>query len=205
MKSMISMRYWLLGRNYHAAIEAMEFASKFHTGFRKDNCTPEFEHQLSIASFVRTLTNELQRPEQTLAVAFLHDVCEDYPVSLEEIESKFGEEIRDAVDCLTKKESMSHMSVDKYKYESYYTKIANNKIASIVKGADRMHNIQSMHGVFCLDKQEKYVKETNDYVLPMLKSARRTFVSQEPAYENIKHVLKSQIDLILAIHNGLKK
>jgi len=72
----ISLRYWLLGRNYNQALKALEYASQFHTGFRKDKITPEFHHQLYIASYVRTLINGIMFPQETLAAAFLHDVCE---------------------------------------------------------------------------------------------------------------------------------
>jgi len=190
----VPIRYWMLGSKYHLALDAMEFASSFHTGLRKDGKTPEFEHQLSIANFLRTLENSLDKPEETLAAAFLHDVCEDYDVSFEEIHSKFGDEVGIAVNSLTKKYRGYKEDI-----KVYYKNIAADNIASIVKGADRIHNVQSMQGVFSLDKQRKYIKETNELVLPMLKEARRTFTKQEPAYENIKHVLKTQLELIEAV------
>lgn len=43
-KRLVSLRYWLIGRRYFTALEAMEFAAAHHTGFRKDGKTPEF-HQ----------------------------------------------------------------------------------------------------------------------------------------------------------------
>ena len=195
MDKLVPIRYWMLGREYHLALQAMEYASLFHTGTRKDGFTPEFEHQISIASFVRTLIHALDRPEETLASVFLHDVCEDYDVGFEEIESKFGLDVKDAVVLLTKKHRGAQ--IDR---QAYYDGIAKNRIASIVKGADRIHNIQTMQEVFSMDKQVKYIDETNNLVLPMLKLARRKFTSQEPAYENIKHVLRTQVELIEATH-----
>ena len=58
-----------------------------------------------------------------------------------------------------------------------------------------------MIGVFSQPRQDKYIKEVEDYFLPMLKTARRNFVRQESAYENIKHVLNSQIELLKAKGN----
>jgi len=69
-----------------------------------------------------------------------------------------------------------------------------------VKGADRIHNVQTMLGVFDLAKQQEYIHETEEYILPTLKEARRRFPHQEPAYENIKHMLQSQIELLVAVH-----
>ena len=113
---------------------------------------------------------------------------EDYDVSFLIIEHKFGIDIANAVKRLTK---YSH-----YNLAHYYSEITNCPIASIVKGGDRIHNFQTMTGVFTIEKQTKYISECEDFILPMLKKARRKFPSQESAYENIKLVLMSQIELI---------
>lgn len=189
----ISLRYWLLGKDYTLALKAMEYASQFHTGLRRDGKTPEFNHQLSIASYIRTLIDGVVYPQETLAAAFLHDVCEDYDVGFEEINAKFGTTISSAVKLLTKKHRGNKTSP-----ETYYAEIAGNPIASIVKGADRINNIQTMPEVFTALKQSEYISETENLVLPMLKKARREFLEQERVYENIKLVLRSQIDLLNA-------
>ena len=190
-KKIVTLRYWLLGRQYHTALHALEFAAAFHTGTRKDNVTPEFDHQVTIAQYIRTVVDLLDYPEQSLAAVFLHDVCEDHDVSFDEIEAKFGRQIRDAVLRLTK----IHRGI-KVPPEVYYGKMAQDAIASVVKGADRMHNMQTMSAAFTEAKQVAYIQETLDFILPMLKEARRTFTTQEPVYENIKLVLQSQIELI---------
>ena len=77
-----------------------------------------------------------------------------------------------------------------------------NKIASVVKGADRIHNVQTMIDVFTYEKQKEYIRETQEFIVPMLKEARRRFPRQEPAYENIQHVLVSQAELLQAVHNA---
>jgi len=196
-KLSIAMRYWLLGRNMHLALGALEFGAKFHKGFRKDGKTPEYQHQLIIANYLRTFEHHLLNVEATLATAFLHDVCEDYDVGFEEIESKFGRSISTAVMLLTKKHRGEVIPPD-----IYYQKIAKDSRASIVKGVDRIHNIQSMVDVFDEKKQKEYIEETKTLVLPMLKSARREFTHQEGAYENLKFVLKNQIEMIEAIHRA---
>jgi len=198
-KKIVALRHWMLGRSYHIALHALEFAAKFHTGTRKDNVTPEFDHQVTIALYIRTMVDLLSYPEETLAAVFLHDVCEDHDISFDEIEAKFGRQIRDAVICLTK----VHRGI-KVPPEVYFSKMASDEIASVVKGADRMHNMQTMNAVFSEDKQVHYISETLDYILPMLKEARRTFTRQEPVYENEKLVLLTQIELIRIALNSSK-
>lgn len=194
-KREISLRYWLQGAGYFQALEALEFGKGFHTGVRKDGFTPEFDHQLSIGQYVRTLFSGLTYPEATMATVFLHDVREDYGVAAEIIESKFGSIVSSAVEALTKE-------FRGVKKDAAWTfrGISEDPIASIAKGADRIHNFSSMVGVFSVPKQKEYIKEGEEFFLPMLKAARRRFPRQEPAYENIKMVLLSQMSLIKAIH-----
>lgn len=197
----ISMRYWLLGMAQHdesflKAIAAFDYAAGFHTGKRKDGVTPEFYHQLCIGHYLRTLHHGLDRPAETLTAAALHDVREDYFVPHEEIEALFGANVAKAVEALTK----INPDNTKKDTQAYFDAIAACPIASVVKGADRIHNLQSMLGVFSAKKQAEYLEESQTYFLPMVKKARRQFYSQEPVYENIKLMLDSQIQLFKAIH-----
>jgi len=194
-KLFISLRYWLHGRNYMQAAEALHFAACYHQGLRKDGTTPEFEHQLRIVHYLRTLEGNLIFPEPTLTTGILHDVVEDYDVSIREINALFGERVGNAVWRLTKKKNGIQLSM-----EEYYHAMEDDPIASIDKGADRIHNFQTMPGVFTVDKQREYIAETRAYILPMLKTARRKFPRQELAYENVKSMLNSQIQLIEFAH-----
>lgn len=197
-KTKLALRYWLLGKEYYVALKAMEFASKYHIGIRRDGITPEFHHQISIASYIRTLP-ALSNIESALAVAFLHDIVEDYSVSLQDIKLLIGDELTKSVEILTKENGKTDYG--------YYSNISECPIASIVKGSDRIHNVQTMNGVFSDEKKKQYVDETTKFVLPMIKVARRNFPEQEAAYENIKLVLNSQVDLInySLENNGLGK
>lgn len=187
------IRAFLLGKGYFKAVEALEFASEYHNGLRKDKVTPEFHHQISITHYARTLTG-LRDEEATFIVCLLHDVVEDYEVPIETIRVMFGEQVADGVLLLTKK-----YRGDKKDQTQYYKDMASNPIASIVKGCDRVHNFQTMPGVFSCEKQVAYMEECKQHILPMLKAARNRFPDQELAYENIKHALKGQIELIQMI------
>lgn len=188
-KLRVSLRYFLLGKEFYLAADALEFASVYHNGFRKDGITPEFQHQVEIAHYLRTLLPSFIHPEETLTAAILHDVTEDYGVLSSTIADRYGDVVSVAVNLLDKNGKTP---------EVYYKGIAGNPIASIVKGGDRIHNIQSMVGVFSPEKQAKYIKEVEEHFFPMLKLARRKHVRQENAYENIKHVLTSQLELLKA-------
>ncbi|NCP98395.1 HD domain-containing protein [archaeon] len=194
----IAVRYWLIGisqndHQYIPALKALEYAKNIHIGLRKDGKTPEFQHQIEIVHYLRTLYTGLMYPGATFAAALLHDVPEDYDISFEEIEELFGKKISDAVRLLTKK----HRG-EKKEMELYFEEMAHCPIASVIKGGDRINNHQTMHPVFTKEKQISYITETKDFIIPMLKKAKHIHVEQEYIYENIKFILKSQ--MVMANH-----
>ena len=68
----------------------------------------------------------------TQAVAWLHDVVEDTPVTYEEIRHSFGTQIAEAVDCLTHRKGESRAD--------YYARIGPNRLALTVKLSDGRDN-----------------------------------------------------------------
>jgi (p)ppGpp synthase/HD superfamily hydrolase len=130
-------------------------------------------------------------PQESVTVAFCHDVREDYGVSDAEVRSRFGPRVADAVDAMTK----TFRGVDR-PAQDVFDAIAASPIASVVKVADRVHNHHSMVNVFSVEKVADYAAETRRWFLPMLKSARRTFCEQEPVYESLSLVLDCQLALV---------
>lgn len=189
-KKTIALRHFFLGKGWHKALAAMELAQEFHVGKRKDGLTPEFEHQLGIASYLLTIEKGLIFPELTVAVAFLHDISEDYNLGFEELEKRFGKEVSAAVKLLTKKYRGT-----KTPPETYFSELGNCPISSLIKGADRINNQQTIF-VYKPEKQKEYLEETEKYIIPMLKAARHKFTEQFPAYHNILFILRSQTEFI---------
>lgn len=78
--------------------EALEFARKAHgEQMRKYSKEPYIEHPKRVAAIVRTVPHT---PEMICA-AYLHDVVEDTPVEIGEIEKRFGEKVAGLVQELT--------------------------------------------------------------------------------------------------------
>lgn len=202
-----ALRYWLLGKNYHIALASMEYGLKHHTGVRKDGKMPEYQHQISQANYVRTLEPSLLYPEETISTILLHDIVEDCPVTLSNVRvmlesacatQKSIDMILSSVEKMTNR-YVSHPDQPKKPSKLYYESMIECPIASIAKGCDRIHNHQTMPGVFTYEKQQTYINETQEFILPMIKSARKKWTKQEAAYQNIKHVLLTQIELIQTI------
>jgi len=84
-------------------------------------------------------------------------------------------------------------------YDLYFSEMAVCPTASIVKPADRAHNIQTMQGVFTREKQVAYVQELDEWFFPMIKVARRRSPEQFAVCENLKILLRCQQELILSL------
>lgn len=196
-KHLAVMRGWLGGKGFFQTAEALEWVRNFELGTRKDACTPKFDHQLSVARLTMTLAPHLMFPEETLTVAFLHDMVEDHgdQFSRQEMERKFGTRVAEAVMTISKK---GHGFTKTY--EHYFAEMAACPCASVIKCADRVHNLDTMTGVFTLEKQKAYREEVEKYFFPMIKQARRNFPRQFGAYENLKILLHCQCELLQEIH-----
>lgn len=187
----IALRYWFLGAGFYRAADALEYAAGWHTGTRKDGVTPELSHQVQITSHVRTLLPHLRYKEEALCVALLHDVREDYHVEDAVIRERYGDLVADGVDTMTKEfRGVRRDDV------TLFQRMAENPISSVIKPADRTHNQHTMVGVFSQEKVAEYVAETRELFIPMIKTARRAFPDQEPAYENLKLMLNTQLNLL---------
>lgn len=193
-KERIALRHYLLGRGWYNAAEAMTFAEGHHNGLRKDGVTPEFSHQVSIALLTWTLTPHLLFPEESITVALLHDVCEDYGVSVSEIDGLFGGRVAESTWAMTKVFRGVKRAAEEVKAAQ-----EKDAIASIIKPLDRIHNQSTAVGVFSATKINEYVDETENWILPMVKVARRTFPSQDGAYQNAKTILKIQNTTLRAV------
>lgn len=116
---------------------------------------------MAVAHYLPTLHNHLLHPEETIAVAFLHDIREDYDLSDDEIRGRFGGMVADAVDAMTK----TFRGQDRPP-EQVFERIAADPLASVAKPADRIHNQRTALGVFSSEKIRSYIDETEQWFLP---------------------------------------
>jgi hypothetical protein len=189
-KAKASLRYYMLGKGYNRALQALGEAERHHIGVRKDKYTPELHHQVRICFTLISLKN-LINEEDALIVALLHDIQEDYDVESEYIQQQYGNKIATAVWLTTKK--FKGTVKDK---AAYLHAISMNELASLVKGADRVDNLQFMIGVFNTDKIEAYSKEAELEFIPMLRNAVRYFPQQMFAYGMLRATMKRQLGLL---------
>lgn len=192
------LKYFLIGRQYYGALRALGYVERYNVGFRKDGVTPSLHHEIQIALSVTQL-KDVALEERCLIAALLHDVQEDHQIPSEDIEKVFGVDTRNDVWGLTKKFAGVHKSK-----KEYIDVIASCCVLSIVKGLDRCNNLNSMIGVFTIQKMEEYAKEAETIFLPMLKKAGKLFPEQQAAYLTISQEMKRLIAFTYAYVKAIR-
>lgn len=198
-KMLISGRYWLLGmaqtdERYRLPLEVFEVAREHHCGERND-AQPEFSHQLRIFHYLRTLHGHLSRPWVVYALGLAHDMIEDANQKTKQfvdpamIKDRWGLQFHDKLLSLSKE--ILGKPNPAYSIESIF----KDEDCGPAKGADRIDNLSTMIGVFKRPRAIRYITETEEKFIPNIKGARRLFPSQEGVYENMKLMMRNQLNL----------
>jgi len=124
---------------------AYAFAAKAHEGqFRKDGVTPYITHPVAVAERIleEKWPDPLHRVPVLLEAALLHDVVEDTPVTIKEVEEAFGKEVARVVGFLTNDPQLKGNRRFRKFYTSYLLGFAPDDV-KIVKLVDRIHNLET--------------------------------------------------------------
>ncbi|HHF42942.1 MAG TPA: bifunctional (p)ppGpp synthetase/guanosine-3',5'-bis(diphosphate) 3'-pyrophosphohydrolase, partial [Candidatus Aminicenantes bacterium] len=146
--------------------KAFAFAEKVHAGHRRNTGESYFDHLYNTALYLV----DLQADEETICAALLHDTVEDAGVSFGEIEKEFGEAVSKLVRGVTKvskvryRQRMAERQV--ISLRRMFVGMAEDLRVIIIKLADRLHNMQTLHGVRP-DKQLRIAKETLEIYCPL--------------------------------------
>ena len=132
------------GRPYDFAMvdRAYALAESAHSGQRRRSGEPYICHPLSVA---RILV-ELGMDSESIAAALMHDVAEDTAVSVDEIRSKFGNEVALLVDGVTKLTQIKFSNVEDRQAENLRKMLlamSQDVRVMIIKLCDRLHNMRT--------------------------------------------------------------
>jgi len=146
-------------------IEAYEFGAAYHKGQTRKTGEPYITHPVAVAQEL----GEMHLDSEAICAAILHDVVEDTPATLEEVENKFGEEVALIVDGVSKLDQIQFRSRAEAQAESF-RKMMLAMIEDIrvilVKLSDRLHNMQTL-GAMPAQKKKRIARETLDIYAPI--------------------------------------
>ncbi len=132
--------------------KALEFATEKHNGQLRKGGEPYITHPIAVAEMLRNRGFGIDYQ----ITGLFHDLLEDTDATETEIEALGGEKVLEAVKLLTKRKG--------YVMAEYVSAIKANPIAFAVKGADRLHNLQSAV-VAGEDFKRRYILESIDWYL----------------------------------------
>lgn len=117
--------------------EAVKLAASAFKSVVDKNGEPYLAHCIRVAIYSQAAMQSWLRikvsAEDVACVALLHDVLEDFEVSVEKLLDDFGRVVTSEIIMLTRLQGES--------YEKYINDVSHNRIASIVKWADLKDNL----------------------------------------------------------------
>ena len=143
---------------------AYMLASEAHKEQKRKSGEPYIIHPISVA---RIVARELELEANSVIAAFLHDVVEDTPYTIEDIRERFGDDVAFLVDVVTKKKKEVYESskqIDNFK--QILDSVNYDIRALLVKLADRLHNMRTLDSMRP-DKQMKIAGETDFFYAPL--------------------------------------
>lgn len=143
---------------------AYEFADKAHAGQRRKSGEPYIQHSLATAL---TLAR-IHADTEIIVAGLLHDVPEDTPRTLKDVEDNFGPTIKTLVEGITKVGTIKYRGVERYaeNLKKMFIAMAADIRVIIIKFADRLHNLQTLDAL-PPHKQERIARETLDIYVPI--------------------------------------
>lgn len=165
---------------------ALEYASHKHRGQLRKEGIPYIIHPMTMACHALAVGLE---DDTILSVILLHDVCEDCDVAPASL--PFSETIRTGVRYMT---YVRQPMEDKAEaHTRYYQAMRACPQACLVKLFDRCHNVSSMAKAFSDEKIRRYIRETKDYVYPLIEYTKECC----PEYRRIIFLLEYQIKSLI--------
>lgn len=145
---------------------AYVFSMRAHGSQTRHSGDPYFSHPLEVAGIL----TELKLDSATIATGLLHDTVEDTAASLEEITKVFGEEVAGMVDGVTKL-SLLELSSEETKQAENFRKfmiaMSRDIRVLLVKLADRLHNMRTLHHHPKEASRRRIAQETMDLYAPL--------------------------------------
>ena len=159
-------------RNYDPTVNeallnrAYVFAMKAHGTQTRASGDPYFSHPLEVAGILTSMRMD----GDTIATALLHDVVEDTVATIEEIEDLFGPKISELVDGVTKLSKIELQTESRRQAENFrkfVLAMSNDIRVLLVKLADRLHNMRTLHFIKNPEKRKRISLETVEIYAPL--------------------------------------
>ena len=172
-------------------LKALPFAEEAHKGqsLKRADEIPYISHPLNMACHMFAMGIE---DDAIIAATLLHDVIEDCGKTKDDL--PVDDETKELVMLMS--HTKDYDDRDKMLKE-YYKGLSSNPKAALIKLVDRCNNLTKMSWGLSRERIYRMIKETDEYVLPLLKVIKNT------EYDNAKWLLSYQIQTTLDVYKRL--
>ncbi|MBQ2984468.1 MAG: bifunctional (p)ppGpp synthetase/guanosine-3',5'-bis(diphosphate) 3'-pyrophosphohydrolase [Candidatus Gastranaerophilales bacterium] len=141
------------------------WAKELHEGQYRISQEPYIMHPVEVAKILV----DLKFDKNTIIAAFLHDILEDTETTPEEMEKKYGQDVVNLVQGVTKLSKYQFKSKEERQAENFrrmFIAMAQDIRIVVLKLADRLHNMRTL-SYMAAQKQKKIAQETIDIFAPL--------------------------------------
>jgi GTP pyrophosphokinase len=145
--------------------EAAEFGAAAHQGQKRVSGEPYITHPVAAAEILA----DLHLDADTIVGAILHDVIEDTPIAKADIAARFGHDVAEIVDGVTKLDQIRFKNREEAQAENFRKMLlamVRDLRVILVKLADRMHNLRTIEAL-APAKRRSIARETLDIYAPV--------------------------------------
>jgi GTP diphosphokinase / guanosine-3',5'-bis(diphosphate) 3'-diphosphatase len=145
--------------------EAAEFGASAHKGQKRLSGEPYIAHPVAAAAILA----DLHLDADTLIAAILHDVIEDTPTPKDQLAARFGADVAELVDGVTKLDAIQFKSREEAQAESFRKMLlamVRDLRVILVKLADRTHNMRTIQAM-PLPRRRAVARETLEIYAPI--------------------------------------
>ncbi len=144
---------------------AYEFANKAHKGQARLSGEPYIKHPLEVTNILVSLKPD----EDSIIAGLLHDVLEDTPTEIGEIKKNFGENLVPLLKGLEKLGKVYYRGQERQveNLRKMFLAMAKDIRVILIKLADRLHNMRTLHHLDNPDKRKRIASETLNVYSPI--------------------------------------
>ena len=145
---------------------AYVFSLQAHGSQLRASGDPYFSHPIEVAGIL----TELKLDAETIATGILHDTIEDTVATPEQIARLFGPDVARLVDGVTKLSKIEAQTENERAAENlrkFLLAMSDDIRVLLVKLADRLHNMRTLHFIKSPEKRRRIARETMDIYAPL--------------------------------------
>ncbi len=199
--------------------KAYNFSKELHNNQKRHSGDPYFSHPVAVAEILA----DLKLDQNSIAAALMHDIIEDTEIEYNEVKDKFGKEIADLVEGVTKLgkiKSIPNSERFAENFKKFTIAMSKDIRVLLIKLADRYHNMKTIDHIPQIDKRIAKATESIEIYAPLAGRIGLNKIkdelydmsfniidpqSRQQIKDNLDQINKANKDLVQKIINKLSK